>query len=65
MSETDIQKRLDKFVRQQGEILSLLHQFVQPAAHVSVQKKAEATLRALRSGDRQQLKQTLREINGQ
>lgn len=63
MEERELDKRLNKIEVQNIEILALLRQIQNPAAALSVERKADEMIKAIRSGDRGRLKETLKQIN--
>ncbi|MCB2216241.1 MAG: hypothetical protein KQH59_09245 [Desulfobulbaceae bacterium] len=60
---SDIERRLDAIQANQAEIMSMLARLTNPAAALSAREKADALLRAERSGDPQQVKAVLLQIN--
>lgn len=61
----DIGKRLDRMEGMLELVIGLLNKMANPASTLSVQEKASAIRKALETGDKNILKQTMKEINGE
>ena len=56
---------LHKLQEDVAEIKAMLRQLLHPAASLSVKEKAAAVSRAVATGDRKVLRETLKQINGE
>ena len=63
--ESLLLNRLDRIDERFDQFEALLRQVLQPATSLSVQEKAAAIRKALDSGDKGVLKETMRQINGE
>lgn len=61
----DVKQELAEVKSQNTEILALLQQLVAPANSLDVHRKSEEVLKALRSGNRGNLREVLKKINGE
>jgi len=61
---SEIQQQLEGIRADQALILSILSRMANPAMTLSVNEKATAIKKALRSGDKAVIRQTMKEING-